>query len=60
MRFPAILIALLTAGVSQGVSVPRNNDGGSYLDQVGLSTNNKELFEYGMTIMDDNFGLPFL
>jgi hypothetical protein len=50
MRLAPILIAILAAGISQGASDPRNNDGGSDLDKAGLSANNKELFEYGMTM----------
>lgn len=60
MRLAPTLIVLLTAGISQGASVPRNNGAGDDLDKAGLSATNKDLFEYGMAIMDNNFDLPFL
>ncbi|ORX41089.1 hypothetical protein BD324DRAFT_678482 [Kockovaella imperatae] len=31
-----------------------------YLDSIGASSNNLDLFEYAMDILDSNFGLPFL
>ena len=38
----------------------RSQSDSSYLDQIGLSSRNKDVFDLGMTVLDHNFGLPFL
>ncbi|WWD16288.1 hypothetical protein CI109_100714 [Kwoniella shandongensis] len=54
-----ILSLLLPALTSAAVVEPRwANE--TYLSSAGLSANNVALFNYGMDILDSNFGLPFL
>lgn len=63
MRFTifASTIVLSISSAVRGVSLPKRwNTSGSYLDQAGLTANNKAVFDIGMQVLDSNFGLPLL
>jgi hypothetical protein len=55
------LLWITCSTFAHGATLPKRwNSSSSYLDQAGLTVNNKAIFDIGMDVLDSNFGLPLL